>query len=89
MGQDDIGRHFDQLCGVPAVLRSIGARPADIYPHVAADRPTRKRQRLQKRAEPGLESRIVRIFRQKQGDATHPLTLLRARRKRAQHRRPA
>ena len=39
MGQDNVGRECNQFCRVPANGGCIGAGPAGVDPHVAADDP--------------------------------------------------
>ena len=79
MGQDDVRRERDQFRRISANVVGIAGGPADVDPHVAADRSNPVHQRLQECADPGLKFRIVRGCRQQHADAPHALALLRMR----------
>ena len=87
MGQDDVGRERDQFRRVSANVVGIGRGPADVDPHVAADRSSPiAASALQERCDAGLKFRIVRGCGQEHADAPHALGLLRARRERPRRR---
>src|SRR5262249_30273960 len=60
--------------------------PTDVNPGIAAVDPARLRERLRERQDVGLLCRIVRRKGCEHPDAPHPLTLLRACRKRPRNR---
>ena len=88
-GQDDVRRERDQFRRVFANFGGIGRGPAGVDAHVAADGPAQLRHRLQECPDAGLIFRIVRGCGQEHADPSHPLGLLRARRKRPRCRRTA
>ena len=58
-GQDDVRRERDQFRRIFANAVGIARAPADVDPHVAADRPAQFLQPLQERRDAGLSFRIV------------------------------
>ena len=73
MGQDDVRRERGQFRGVSANSVALASGPADVDPHVAADRPAKLLQPLQERFDAGLTFWIVRGCGQQHADTPHPL----------------
>jgi hypothetical protein len=78
MGQDDVRCQRSQVRRVSANFGRVGATPASVGPHVAADDPAQLPESLKERPDEGLKLRIVRGRGEEYADAPHPLGLLRA-----------
>src|SRR5262249_6499887 len=68
---------------------NVAIGPTMVDPHVATVRPTQLLQRLNKCCEIGLRFTIGFVPPHQYADPAHQLRLLRARRERPRHRRPA
>src|SRR5262249_6306240 len=79
---NDVRCERNQFSRLSANLGGIGASPAGVDPHVAADVPAQYRKPLQERPDAGRIFRMVNGCWQEHANAPYALALLRPRRQR-------